>query len=127
MSTYLRDLASNTKLYKAANQAAGSTGNTLGTSLDMITADGRCFAIQVVHTVNGSSPILAGKIQESTDGTTWTDVTGATFTNATTNNDLQIITFDRTKRYLGYYSTITGTGSLTIPFTALIGEQLKTV
>jgi len=127
MSTYLRDFASNVHLAKSGNQAAGSTGNTAGTSVDMINDDGRCFAIQSVNTVNGSSPILTGKIQESTDGTTWTDISGATFTAATTNDDLQIIEFDRTARYLRYYSTMTGTGSLTIPFQAFIGEQKKMI
>jgi hypothetical protein len=97
-----------------------------GSTLDMITADGRCFAIQVIGAVGGTTPSLTGKIQESTDGTTWTDVTNATFTAVTTSNDSQVLVFERTKRYLRHARTVTGT-TPTFILNALIGEVKKTI
>src|SRR5947209_7146802 len=71
--------------------------------------DGRCFALQMVGTVGGTSPTLDGKIQESNDNSTWTDIPGATFTQVTASTSNQAITFDRTKRYVRYLGTIGGT------------------
>ena len=81
MSTKIQDLASQIILgVGAAPQTATATVN--GTGGDMQDGDGRCFAIQHVGAVSGTSPTLAGKIQESTDNSTWTDIAGATFTTA---------------------------------------------
>src|SRR5262249_21969924 len=123
MSTYLRDLA-NSVLTKSASDPAARTATVTGSGVDMITADGRCFAIQHVAAVTGTTPTLDGKIQESSDNSTFTDVSGATFTQVTTSTNLQVITFDRTKRYVRYVGTIAGT---TPSFTmgVLVGEQLK--
>jgi hypothetical protein len=71
-------------------------------------------------------PILAGKIQESSDNTAWTDVAGATFTSVTASNNLQTITFDRTKRFVRHARTVAGTGP-TFALVAVIGEQKKTL
>src|SRR5947209_20472367 len=105
MSTQLHDIPSNAIL------GAGLTPRTLttsvnGTGADFISGDGRCTAIQQVGTLAGTSPSLTGKIQESSDQTTWSDVTGATFTAVTTNDNVQAISFDRTKRYLRYVGTV---------------------
>lgn len=129
MSTYINDLKNNCLIYQGLQATAATTGNTAATSLDMIRADNNCWAIQSIGTVVGNTPILTGKIQESTDGTTWTDVvTGgvtASFAAATTNGQIETINFDRTARYLRHYSTTTGTGSLAIPITVIVGETLK--
>ena len=83
------------------------------------------FAMQLVGTLGGTSPTLAGKIQESANGSSgWADV--ATFSTVSTSANAQMIAFDRTKRYLRYVGTIAGT-SPTIPFTAMIIEQKKQV
>ena len=99
MSTALHDLK-NQALIGASVYPATVNDTINGSAIDMIDADGRCFAIQVIGTVGGTSPSLAGKIQESSDNSTWTDVTGATFTAVTASNNVQTITFDRTKRYV---------------------------
>src|SRR4051812_25687524 len=99
MSTKLHDLARHAVL------GVGVTPRTItsslnGTAGDLLTGDGRCFAIQQVGTVSGTSPTLAGKIQESADGSSgWTDISGATFTTVTATDNVQAITFDRTLRY----------------------------
>ena len=123
-----------TKLHDFAHQAilnVGLTPRTLTASVngpvgDLLAGDGRCFAVQAVGTLAGTSPALAGKIQESADGTTWADVGGATFTAVTANDTVQAITFDRTQRYVRYVGTVTGT-SPQVPVAVVISEQKKQI
>src|SRR5436309_4335909 len=98
-----------TKLHDVANQAilgAGLAPQTItatatGSAIDLLAGDGPCFAIQQIGAVSGTTPTLAGKIQESADGSTnWGDVSGATFTTVTASTNTQAITFERTKRYV---------------------------
>src|SRR5437868_5293208 len=100
MSTHLHDIANTTVLGLGAKpQAAAST--VTGSAIDFITGDGRCCAIQLVGTISGTSPTLAGKIQESADGSSnWADV--ITFTTVSASDSTQMQTFSRTKRYLRY-------------------------
>jgi hypothetical protein len=126
MSTKLQDLANQAILgVGAAPQTATST--VTGTGGDMLAGDGRCFAVQQVGAVSGTSPTLDGKIQESADGSTnWTDISGATFPTVTASNNYQAITFDRTKRYLRYIGTIAGT-SPSFALAVIVSEQKKQV
>jgi hypothetical protein len=125
MSTKLHDVADQALLGASVYPATVNDTNT-GSSIDMIDADGSCFAVQVIGTVSGTSPSLAGKIQESSDNSTWTDVTNATFTAVTASNSVQTISFERTKRYLRHSRTVSGT-SPQFALGVLIGEQKKTV
>lgn len=92
-----------------------ATVTTSGTnaSVDFVSDVGNyASCLQYVGTVSGTGgPTLTTKIQESTDGTTWTDITGATFTAVTTSNDRQLISFKTLKRYVRGYNTIAGTTS----------------
>src|SRR5579859_367225 len=91
------EISMSTKLLDVADQAILGNGlapqtitaTTNGASADMIAGDGPCFAIQQIGTVSGTSPTLAGKIQESSDGSTWTDVANATFTSVTASTNTQ--------------------------------------
>jgi hypothetical protein len=94
--------------------------------VDLIDADGSCVAVQTVGTVAGTTPSITGKIQESSDNSTWTDVAGAAFAAVTAANNVQAITFERTRRYLRYFRTVSGTGP-TFALSVLIGEQKKSV
>jgi hypothetical protein len=124
MSTKLHDIPNNALLGIGASPRA-ATGTVTGSAIDCITGDGRCTAIQLVGSVGGTSPTLAGKIQESANGSSgWADV--ATFTTVNASDNSQMVSFDRTQRYLRYVGTITGT-TPTIPFTAVILEQKKNV
>ncbi|MSR53783.1 MAG: hypothetical protein EXS09_10905 [Gemmataceae bacterium] len=125
MSTAINDLK-NQALIGASAYPASVNDTTGSTAIDMLDADGRCFAIQVIGAVGGTSPSLTGKVQESSDNSTWTDVTSATFTAVTASSSLQTIVFDRTKRYLRHHRTVSGT-SPTFLLGVLIGEQKKTV
>ena len=125
MSTKLHDVANNAILGAGlAPQTITASAN--GSSADMINGDGPCFAIQQIGAVSGTSPTLAGKIQESTDGSTWTDVSGATFTTVTSSTNTQAITFERTKRYLRYVATVGGT-SPSFAVAALVSQQKKQI
>jgi hypothetical protein len=95
-----------------------------GDAVDLLQADGLCFAVQVVGTVSGTSPSMTGKMQESSDNSTWTDITGAVFTAVTAAVNTQVINFHRTKRYVRHYATIAGNNPV-FNFTAIIGEQKK--
>jgi hypothetical protein len=125
MSTALNDVK-NQALFGTSVYPASVNDTNNGLGIDMIDADGRCFATQVIGTVTGTTPSLTGKIQESSDNATWTDVPGATFTAVTAANNVQTIVFDRTKRFLRHFRTVTGTSPL-FSLAALIGEQKKTV
>jgi hypothetical protein len=124
MSTKLHDVA-NTAVLGQSLTPRTITVTTNGAAIDLLTGDGRCFAVQMVGTVSGSSPTLAGKIQESAGGSTnWSDISGATFTTVTASDNLQSITFDRSLRYVRYVATVGGS-SPSFPIAALIGEQKK--
>ena len=125
MSTKLHDLARQAILGVGLTPRT-LTGSVNGSSGDLLAGDGRCFAVQMVGTLSGTAPGLAGKIQESADGSTWSDISGATFTTVTTNDNVQAITFDRTLRYVRYVGTVTGT-SPTVPVAVIISEQKKQV
>jgi hypothetical protein len=125
MSTKLHDVQNQTQLGASVHPA--SVNDTAGgSSVDLIEADGRCFAIQHVGAVGGTSPSLAGKIQESDDDSSWSDVSGAAFTAVTASNNVQVISFDRTKRYVRHHRTVSGT-SPTFILGVVIGEQKKAV
>lgn len=99
MSTKLHDIPNNAVLGHTLTPRT-VTASVNGAAIDLITGDGRCFAVQMVGTVGGTSPSLAGKIQESDDTSSWTDISGAAFTAVTASDNLQSISFDRTKRYV---------------------------
>jgi hypothetical protein len=121
-----------TKLHDVANQAIlgvglpprVATSSVTGSAGDLLAGDGRCFAIQMVGAVAGTTPTLDGKIQESSDSSNWSDITGATFTQVTGSGDTQAITFNRTKRYVRYIGTIGGT-SPSFAVAVVISEQKK--
>ena len=125
MSTQIGDFK-NQVLTAASVYPATVNDTNSGTSVDMIDADDRCAAFQIVGAVTGTSPTLAGKIQESADNASWSDVTGAAFTTVTASSNVQVIVFDRTKRYLRHSRTAGGT-SPTFILCALIGQQKKTI
>ena len=125
MSTKLQDLPHQAILGGGVTPRTATTSVT-GTGADLLAGDGRCFAIQQVGTVTGTSPSLAGKLQESADNSTWTDVAGATFSAVSTTDNVQAIAFDRTLRYVRYVGTITGT-SPSFPLAVIISEQKKEV
>ena len=125
MSTKLHDLANQAILCIGAPPQT-ATATVTGTGGDLLAGDNRCFAIQQVGTVTGTTPTLDGKIQESSDNAAWTDIAGATFAQVTASSNYQAITFDRSKRYIRYVGTIAGT-TPNFALAVVISEQKKQV
>ena len=124
MSTCLNDLA--TAVRVASGLAPSQqTADVNGSTVDMIAADGPCFAVQHVGAVSGDA-VVEGRIEESANGSSWSAISGATFTDVTTANDLQTITFTRTARYVRWAADIDG-DTPTAQIAVLIGEQKKTI
>jgi len=124
MSTALHDVAS------AAFVAAGlypdtQTSSPTGPTIDMISADGQCFAIQQIGDISADG-VLSGHIEESADGTNWTAISGAVFDDVIGDNTVQVIRFMRSERYVRYAATLTGS-SPSVVIAVLIGEQKKTL
>lgn len=125
MSTLLQDLPHQAILGGGLTPRTATT-TVSGSAVDLLAGDGRCFAIQQVGTVTGTSPALAGKLQESADASNWTDIAGATFAAVSTTDNVQAISFDRTLRYVRYVGTITGT-SPSFPLAVIVSEQKKEI
>lgn len=71
-----------------------------------------CYATQAIGDLEETGT-LDGHIEESANGSTgWTAISGATFTQVTTANNIQTITFTRTQPYLRWAATVTGASVL---------------
>lgn len=137
--TYINDVASNALALQGAcpggGTVAGTTGFTAGTTNDFMQTQGQCTLIQTIGNMTGNSPTLQTRVEESTDGTTWTTVSGGSMavyngltTAATTPvNACRVLTFQRTKRYLRTYDVMTGTGVLSILYSNVIVAQKQQV
>jgi len=70
-------------------------------------------ALITVGSVPNSNPSITIQVQESVDGSTWTNVSDPSglATAITASNTRLWIKFMRSKRYLGAYATVTGSGS----------------
>jgi hypothetical protein len=114
------DLKNNLQLANDGNsikpQTATATAN--GSGIDLNETDGLAFGMINVGTVSGTAPTCDVKVQESSDNSSFTDISGATFTQVTASNKTQLITFKRTKRYVRLVATIAGTS----PSFAIAGQ-----
>lgn len=123
MSVHLNDLASGVAVY-AALAPTVRTASTNGAAVDLISADGPCFAVQQVGAIS-EDVTWTGHIEESANGSSWSAIDDAEFAPVDAPNNVQTIAFRRTKRYVRYVGTVTGTDP-SVPVAALIGEQQKT-
>src|SRR5688500_15394566 len=105
MSTHVNDLASAVSVNTALAPAV-RTGAVNGSAIDLISADGACFAIQQIGALSDAT--WSGAIEESVDGSAWTAVSGALFTAVAAANNTQTISFRRTKRYVRYVGGVSG-------------------
>ena len=125
MSTEIGDFK-NTVLTLPVIYPSSVSDTNISAVVDMIDGDDRCFALQIIGSVSGISPSLAGKIQESSDNSVWTDVPNASFAPVSFASTTQVVVFERTKRYLRHNRTVTGT-SPTFQICVLIGQQRKSI
>lgn len=110
------------------------TQSVTSVTKDMLQRDGICNAFLFVGLVSGTGgPTLDVKIQESTDGTTWTEVIGpngttaGTFPQQTTSNTSAGLLFQRQARYLRATQVVGGTTSPNFLTTISVFEMYKTL
>ena len=115
----------------AGSLFATSTGvttdaNAQGSSVDAAGAVSNIYtAVQIVGGLAGTgTPTLTSRVQESTDGTTWTDVTGGAFTAVTTTNQVEAIPFKPTKRYIRTTGTVAGTSPVAEATTLIYAARI---
>jgi hypothetical protein len=90
-------------------QAVTSTTN--GIAVDTQGYNSAAVVLEV-GAVSGTSPTLDVKIQESDDGSAWSDVSGAVFTQVTAANNSQVLRLEgltSRKKYLRAVATPGGT------------------
>jgi len=105
MTAFLQDVASS-MIFQSALAPGTQTSSLIGSTIDMLSTDGPCFAVQQVGTFSADS--LSGLIEESPDGSNWTAVDGDGFTQVTTGIQVEVIRFERKYRYLRYSATLDG-------------------
>jgi len=104
------------------------TANVTGSGVDISAYQGNLKIILDSAAGSGTSPTLDVKIQNSADGTTYTDVAGAAFAQVTTTASLQSIRLDTrsVKKYIRAVGTIGGT-SPSFNFAVLAVGQTQTL
>ena len=121
MATHISDLAAAVAVVPAlVPQSPG--GPVTGGAIDMVAADGECFAVQTVGAFE-PGPTWTGRVEQSADGTAWGTV--ATFAGVTAPNDTQVLRFARTGRYLRFVGTASG-GTPDMLVAVLLGQTRKT-
>lgn len=114
---FTKDIASETvaaTLLKA--QSVTATAN--GTGVDIQGYVGILVATAMISAATaGSSPTMDVKIQDSADNSSFSDVTGYTFTQVTSTDSLQSLSIDTraVRRYVRVVVTIGGTSSPAFP------------
>ena len=110
----------------ATSTGVSTDANASGASVDI--GPGVSNIMTAIQTVGGlagtGTPTLTSKIQESTDGTTWTDVTGGAFTAVTTTNQVEALPFKPTKRYVRTTGTVAGTNPVAEASTLIYAPRI---
>ncbi len=111
---------------------AALTTTTLGSTVDLIDSNANmASALLDVGAVSGTQGTFDVKMQESTQTATtgtWSDISGATFTQFTTSgvagtSGPQIISFQRSKRYVRAYVTVAGTVTSAVIGVAIFAQR----
>lgn len=110
---------------------AAVTAGVTGPAVDLVTCEDRCFAIQVLGTIQGVGVTVAGKLQEATTATgTYSDISGATFTTISTTGgggNIQVIGFTRSLEYVRYVAAVAGGTLITGTTTTVLAIALDVV
>src|SRR3954451_3406046 len=101
MSAHVNDFASAVAVSAAVAPSAHTAAYT-GAAVDLVSADGECFAVQQVGAFEEGNT-WTGRIEESADGAGgWAAIAGAAFDPVTEAGATQAIRFTRTARYVRY-------------------------
>ena len=104
---------------------ASRTSTVTATGVDIRGYKGGIVVQQLVGVVSGTTPTLNGKLQQSSDNSTWSDISGATFTEVTATDSFQKIGVDvrQTGGYIRYVGTIAGTTPNFTMGVVLLGQK----
>lgn len=104
---------------------AARTATVTSTGIDISGYKGGIIVQQLVGVVSGTTPTLDGKLQSSPDNSTWSDISGATFTQVTATDNFQKIGIQvpAAARYLRYVGTIAGTTPSFTMGVVLLGQK----
>lgn len=104
---------------------AARTATVTATGIDISSYKGGLIVQQLVGVVSGTTPTLDGKLQSSPDNSTWSDISGATFTQVTATDNFQKIGIQvpAAARYLRYVGTIAGTTPSFTMGVVLLGQK----
>ena len=122
MSTHVNDFAAAVAVHTAVPPSTSLVAFN-GAAVDLIAADGECFAVEQIGSFEEGST-WTGRIEESADAAAWVAIPGAAFAPVTEGGTTQTIRFTRTARYVRYASAVTGSGT-DLALAVLIGEQRK--
>jgi hypothetical protein len=121
MSTKLNDFPRRILLRVGLASRAYEDG-ALGASLDFGDGDGPCFAILQVTGITPGNPVDVNW-QESHDAQAWIDGVGEQFPIVTSDEELHVISFERTRRFVRVQASFTANATLCV----LVGQQRKQV
>lgn len=104
---------------------AARTSTVTATGVDVRGYKGGLLIVQTVGVVSGTTPTLDGKLQQSSDNSTWSDISGATFTQVTASDSYTAIGIDvrQTGGYIRYVGTIAGTTPSFTMGVSLLGQK----
>jgi len=104
---------------------AARTATVTATGVDVRGYKGGLVVQQLVGAVTGTTPTLDGKLQQSSDNSTWSDITGAAFAQVTASDSFQKIGIDvrLTGGYIRYVGTIAGTTPSFTMGVVLLGQK----
>jgi hypothetical protein len=119
------------KIVEVAGYPAAASVSFNGASIDMIATDDNIFLTQFVDAVTGTTPTLAGKLQNSADGSSnWLDCNPiiaslpAVTAAPAAGTNMPIVGYQRDLRYVRYVATIGGT-TPSFDFAAFVVAQFK--
>ena len=124
MSTVLHDISAAAVVRPLVAGTVTTNGN--GTGADLGPGDGPCTLIQHVVAVAGTTPTLGGSLYESNDNTTGWTLLPLDIAEVTAAPDLQVLQFRRTKRYVRYARSLSGT-TPSFTMSAVAIQQRKTI
>lgn len=128
MATFISDLKTHAAGGASVRPVVISSATTTnGTGVDLLEADGFVNAHLSVGTLGGSSMTVDVHLEESADNSTFTDISGATFTQLDEDDDNAaewIVTNLRAARYVRAVVVTAGTVS-SVPIAVHIWSQKK--
>jgi len=101
------------------------TATVNGTGIDFRDCGPEVTAMEILGTNPGDDTTIDLKLQESSDNSTFSDISGATFTQVAGDTENQLVVrtfFNRAARYVRAVATVAGTSPV-IQYAAVLGAR----